>query len=278
MRSFLFLFFISIFIISNSGFAQKRWIKPLNKKVTAKFTKEELIQKLNSNDEKEIEIALREIARLPDKSMTKYVIELLNKGLPDKLTELCLEVLGALADPSSLSILLSYANHRRADVRIIALQSLVSIQSSKYRADIVTALENGLRDSNSEVRETAASLIGEAKIKEAIPILFQAYDKGVREAAISIGKLGNRDDALRLAAYLGQRELDILLDAIREFLIRDDFPEEGKMDLLDKLMEIAGPQVREFLVSFVSEIEKNKKYKKIKEKAEEIIQAIPEQQ
>lgn len=274
------IFFLLIFfpkITNSQPKGKNKNIKVSLPQKTLSYSKEELLSKLNSNDKERIKEALTLIANNMDRSMTPHIIALLNKGMPDEITEKCLELLGALGDPLALSTLISYTNHRRAEVRIIALQSLGSIKSASHRLDIVTAFENGLRDSNPEVRETAAQLIGETGIKEAIPVLFQAYINGVNEAAISIGKLGNREDSLRLAAYLGQRELDILLVAIGEFLKRDDFPEEGKRDLLDKLLEIAGPQVREFLVRYLSEIESKKEYQKIKKKVEEIISAIPQQ-
>ena len=76
-------------------------------------------------------------------------------------------------------------------------------------------------------------------------------ERGVVEAAISIGKLGNAGSVERFTEYLGEAPLSVMLSGYREYLGRDDIPDDAKVDILGRLGEVSGPMVRQFLQRYL---------------------------
>jgi HEAT repeat protein len=189
------------------------------------------------------------------------------------VTQAALEALGALSNPAALDVLLEFAHHRRAAVRVIALQSLSAMRGPRVEG----ALTDALRDSNPEVRATAAQALGEGGFAEAVQVLFQAYDRGVTEACAAIGKLGDRAAAERLAGYLGRGDLTTLLEGLGEFLRRPEFDVEGKRAVVERLLDLAGPQVREFLVSTLAGLPDLPRNRQLRQDIEAAIAQIPEE-
>src|SRR4029079_11403194 len=112
-------------------------------------------------------------------------------------------------------------------------------------------LEQGLRDSDRNVRATAARELGEMGARESVDILFVAFDRGVVEAAASIGKLGDRQSVSRFNDHLGHQPLSVMLSGYIEYLPRDDIPEEVKVDIVGRLGDVSGPLVRSFLQRYL---------------------------
>jgi len=202
------------------------------------------------------------------------LITLLKNGPRDDITNAVIDALGALGDPTSLDILISYLNHRRSDIRQRVILAISEMKDQRIDA----ALENALRDSDAGVRNNAARAIGNRGQKQSIPILFKAFERGVTDAAVAIGQMGDADSARRLATFLGPRNLMDVLPGFDEFLRRNDFPEQGKLEILDHLLELAGPEVKRFLITFVAAFGEEDKRNKVKLKAEEIIRAIPDEE
>ena len=99
---------------------------------------------------------------------------------------------------------------------------------------------------------------------------------GVDDAAISIGQLGKEQHALNLANYLGRSDIKVLLPGFDEFLRRSDIPEKAKLEILNRLFELAGPDVRRFAVAYRASFppgtkeEKNELYKKASQMVRQI--------
>ena len=140
----------------------------------------------------------------------------------------------------------SYAR-RRARARRLAYQALAAIEDRRVPA----LLEQGLRDSDRSVRGTVARDLGEIGASGSVDTLFVAFDRGVVEAAISIGKLGDRRSLTRFNEHLGQMPLSVMLSGYTEFLRRADMPDEVKIDVVGRLGEVSGPMVRAFLQRYL---------------------------
>jgi HEAT repeat protein len=201
------------------------------------------------------------------------LVDLLRSGTPDRVTAAALEALGAVAHRDSVDILAEYARHRRPEVRVIALQSLSAISDNRVEAVLI----NSLRDSNPQVRSTAAQALGEGDHTEAVSVLFQAYERGVREACAAIGRLGDADASDRLASYLGRGDLQTILEGLGEFLGRRDFDRDAKLRIIEALLELAGPEVRRFLVSQRSGMTDIPRNRSLREAMQEAIDQIPEE-
>lgn len=230
-------------------------------------------ERLQSQDAEVAVAAIREVQASGGSRAAEALMDLLRSGTPDRVTGAALEALGALGRRESIDLLAEYARHRRPEVRVIALQSLSGMRDSRVEAVLV----NALRDSNPQVRSTAAVALGEGGYTDSVPVLFQAYERGVREACAAIGKLGDADAADRLAGYLGRGDLPTILEGLGEFLGRRDFDIDAKLRIVEQLLELAGPEVRRFLVSQRAEIPDLPRNRRLREAMQEAIDQIPEE-
>jgi HEAT repeat protein len=212
------------------------------------------------------------LAASGSKAAVGPLTQLLKTGPRNDITDSIIQTLGIIGHPSSIPILIEYLRHRRPDARIAAIYAL---ENSKDRR-VARALENALRDSNAEIRSTAALALSKQSDIESVPILFRAFERGVEDAAISIGQLGNEQHALRLATYLGKADIKILLPGFDEFLRRSDVPNKAKLEILNQLFELAGPDVRRFAVAYRASFppdtkeEKNELFKKANQMVRQI--------
>lgn len=234
---------------------------------------EELSARLNGQDVDDVVNAVREVADLGGSSATNALMELLRAGPPDAVTAAAIEGLGALSDTDSIDLLAEYARHRRPEVRVLALQSLSAMSDSRVEA----VLTDSLRDSSAEVRSTAAVALGQGGYEDSVPVLFQAFERGVTEACASIGKLGDADAAERLTSFLGRGDLTTLLEGLGEFLARSNFDMDAKLRIVEQLLELAGPEVRRFLVSQVAELPNNSSTRRLRQAMQDAIAQIPEE-
>jgi HEAT repeat protein len=204
------------------------------------------IHKLRSPNPEEVMSSVQLLAASGSRDAVAPLTDLLRNGPRNDITNSVLQALGSLGQRGSIAILLEYLDHRRPDARIAALFALENFNESQ----VIAAIEDRLRDSDAEVRNTAALLLGKQGSKKSVPILFQSFDRGVQDAVIALGQIGSAEDAARLATYLGKVDVAMLLPGFEQFLTRSDLPEKAKLAILEQLFELAGPDVRRFAVSY----------------------------
>jgi HEAT repeat protein len=201
---------------------------------------------LKSADPEIVLAALGTLGASGKKEAASPIMELLETGPRSDVTDAAIYALGGLYSKDSIDTLIEYLRHRRADARIAALFAL-----EKHKEEKVTqAIEQALRDSDRQVRATAALALGKRGDAKSVPVLFLAFERGVTDAAIAIGQLGSPDDAKRLATHLGRADIKIMLAGFEEFLRRESFPEEAKLNILNRLFDLAGPEVWRFAVTY----------------------------
>jgi hypothetical protein len=204
------------------------------------------IHKLKSPNPEEVLMSVQLLAASGSRDAVGPLTDLLRTGPRNDITNSILQALGSLGQRSSIPILIEYLDHRRPDARVAALFALENFSDQK----IIAEIENRLRDSDAEVRNTAALLLGKHGSAASVPILFQAFDRGVRDAVVAVGQIGSADDAARLTQYLGKVDVAFLLPGFEQFLARPTFPTKAKQSILDQLFELAGPDVRRFAISY----------------------------
>ena len=219
--------------------------------------------------------AIGQLAELADGRAGQPLIRLLRAGPPDDVTHGAIQALGAISDPDSVDVLIEYMRHRRARVRRLAVQSIAMVPAPRVADKVNEALRQALRDSNDRVRGAAAMALGEHGDRGALEVLFLAWERNVPEAAVAIGKLGGAPEAQRLAGFLGRRQLSEILPGFDEFLRRSDFSDDAKIDLIHRLEETAGPDVKRFLTNLLASPSPGLS-QKVKDEAQRVIRIIPD--
>jgi HEAT repeat protein len=223
------------------------------------------IFKLKSPNPEEVMYSVQLLAASGSKDAVGPLTDLLRSGPRNDITNGIIQALGSIGEPGSVPILIEYMGHRRSDARVAAIYALENYKDGRVTA----SFEQALRDSDSQVRATAALALGKRGSRSSVPVLFQAFDRGVYDAAISIGQLGAPGDASRLAQYLGKADVKVLLPGFDEFVRREDFPNEAKLQILAQLFELAGPDVKRFAMAYKASFppgadeDKNELYKMV---------------
>lgn len=207
-----------------------------------------VLPRLRSTNPDEVRAGIDQLTVISDAQCVPPLVELLHTGQPDVVTDRALDALRAIAHPSSIEILTEFTHHRRAAARRRAYRALAAIEDRR----VATLIEAGLRDSDREVRSAAALALGEMGSRSSLDLLFRAFDRGVIEAATSIGQLGNEASVERFNGYLGRVPLSVMLAGYEHYLRRADINEDTKVDIVTRLGEVSGRQVREFLGSYAS--------------------------
>jgi hypothetical protein len=204
------------------------------------------IYKLKSPNPEEVLSSVQLLAASGSNSAVGPLTDLLRGGPRNDITNAVIQALGSIRSKASVAILIEYLEHRRPDARTAAIYALEGYKEAKVQ----DAIENRLRDSDTQVRNAAAVSLGQRGNKASVPILFQAFDRGVHDAAIAIGQIGTPADAQRMAGYLGKDDTVVLLKGFWEFLTRTKFPKKAKIEILEQLFELAGPDVHAFAVRY----------------------------
>jgi HEAT repeat protein len=176
---------------------------------------------------------------------TQAVAKLLERGHTDAVTDRALEALGAFGTPAAGPVLGQYAHHRRVAARARAFTALARVAGSDRTLRELVA--SGLRDSAPEVRAAAARALETLKATEATPVLLKALGRGVPEAAVTIGAIGDSSSLDGYNAYLRQQPLDVMLAGYERYLLRPDLSEKLKLDVIARLEDVSGPAVLRFM-------------------------------
>ena len=208
---------------------------------------DEIAASLDSPNEDEVRGAIDLLSVIDHPSVVPHLARVLRSGRSDEVTNRALTALRGLAHPSAIDVLVEFTHHRRAGARRLAYQALAAIQDRRVPA----LLEQGLRDSDRNVRATCARALGEIGANQSVGTLFLAFDRGVVEAAIAIGKLGNRQHLTTFNEHLGNMPLSVMLSGYTEFVRRSDLADDVKIDIIGRLGEVSGPMVRVFLQRYL---------------------------
>lgn len=165
---------------------------------------------------------------LDDPAVIPAIAELLRSGPPDNVTDRALDALAALEHRSAMEVLVEFTNHRRVDARRRAYLAISVIPDR----DRPALLEGCLSDSDRSIRGLCAESLGDIGSKGSLDILFRAFERGVLEAAISIGKLGDEEHIDRFDEYLGDQPLPIMLKGYKEFLARREIDRARKIQIV----------------------------------------------
>lgn len=233
------------------------------------LTLPEIREALQSGDRARVLQAIRAASVLSTPEVVPPLVELLRRGPTDEMTDLVVEQLGIIGQPNAIEELSQLLHHRRAAVRRGAVAALAEIRDDRVRP----LLESALHDSDNSVRGQAAMALGSIGARQSVPLLFRAFERGVPEAAESIGRLAeaaaavssdaawDRDDPAAtthprtLSMWIGRAPLSVLLRGFKAFLERRDVPVPARVRIITNL-ENRAPSIllRTFLQEWVAQL------------------------
>jgi hypothetical protein len=183
------------------------------------------------------------------KALAPAVEDILKRGAPKEVLKAALGALAAFAAPSTSAIVRTYVQHRDPELRLSALRTLLATRG----ADAIAAFRQGLRASDPAVRATSAAALGEVAAKEAVGDLMTAFDRGVTEAAPSIGKLCNPEECRRFAASLNRAAFAAMAPALGGALLRDPpLPDADALAIVDRVRALGTAEARTYLAGLAA--------------------------
>ena len=210
----------------------------------------EATEHLESSDPDRIRTGIEALGLVGNARAVPPLADRIRRGLPPELLDAALDTLTVLARPEAGPVLFELSTHRRPEVRLKAILGIVASEPRGADRALVTALS----DLDPDVRSAAAIGLGQVGARTSIDSLFHALDRGITEAATSIGQLATPEEVARLLEYLGRVPFDALSPALNEVLARRDVPERTKLEIIARLQELATPEAKTFLQDFVASL------------------------
>ena len=247
---------VSALIVSGGALAQTP-PKPPAGKIAATTAKVKIDPKeandaLKSSDATRIESTLGTI-RVAGKDgggkpFTGAIVARLKAGLSKSLIVKALDTLAELEDQAGAEAGDMYLAHRDGEVRQAAVRCLGGSKGPVA----VKGLQKALTDPDGRVRGLAATVLGGTKAADAVPMLVVALDKGVNEAAVSIGQLcttapGDKSCDV-LLDRMKSKPFDVISSGLGQMLARKDVSDDAKKKVITQVRELASQKAREFLV------------------------------
>jgi len=211
---------------------------------------DEAVELVQSSDADSIRLGLETLGARGEARAVAPIAERIRKGLPTELTEVAITTLGIMGRPEAGPVLIELLSHRRASVRLAAVEAIAATKPRRGGEALVAALD----DMTPSVRAAAALALGQIGHRAALDTLFTALERDVHEAAQAIGQLATPSQMDRLFTHVGRMPFDVLTPAFNELFARADFPDRAKIDLIGRLAELATPQVKTYLVELADQL------------------------
>ncbi|MFO0677776.1 MAG: HEAT repeat domain-containing protein [Polyangiaceae bacterium] len=184
----------------------------------------DVAERLESGDPAKVLSALDDVRLAGDVRATgkagaaavKAVIDALDRGLPPRIAVSALDTLAEIANTTGGDAIAPYGMHRSKEVRVAAVRALAFAKSTQA----TRVLRRALADSDAAVRAAAATSVGAAKVKDAMPELVLALDHRVNDAAVAIGQVCTDTNCDVLLGRLGRLPFDVVTSGLAEALLR----------------------------------------------------------
>ncbi|MBN2725077.1 MAG: hypothetical protein JXR95_13505 [Deltaproteobacteria bacterium] len=221
-----------------------------------KLVEDDLLKFLTSNN---MEYALKAVEELGKRKSPSSLDELLGQlllGHPPELSLTIINAIGSKGNVKSFKTLSYFASHRNHSIRSAALTALSLIQTGKdqlLKTKIDNILIRALRDFDSNVRNTAAFLIGKRKIASAEKDLLVLFGAGSIAAVDALGYIGGITTARTFAIALDNKKVskERIISSILTMLKRNDFgPEPVRVQLVKILGSLNLPGAQDALIKY----------------------------
>jgi HEAT repeat protein len=212
-------------------------------RAAAGLSVEEVALMLSSSSPDEVRLALETAPSLKNRQVTPLFIERVRAGLKPELVLVAVDGLAALGDARCTELLGQLARHRRVEVRARALLALAALKAEASEQ----ALVRGLSDSAEEVRDAAADGLALMGAKRSLPVLFQAFDRGVGKAGSAIGQLVEPASLPRVTSYFGRVSFVSLAPMLDALFTRRNLSDDVKVGLVQSIAKHHNADARGYL-------------------------------
>lgn len=226
---------------------------------------------LDSGDAAQVEEGIETLGLIGTAEALPPLQQRIRRGLPPALLQHAIITLTAIGDPGAGPTLLALANHRRLGIRAESLKALGSLRLR----DAYPTLVRGLSDGDPQVRSAAAVALGQLGDATALPVLFQALDKGNLDASAPLGQLTPPGEVPRLLGYLEQLPFRSLAPAFTTVLLRKDINDPVRLDVIARIADLATREVRGYLMDLLAR-EPDRFSARVQGAIRAAIQGIPE--
>jgi HEAT repeat protein len=224
--------------------------KPATSKARAQASLEEVAVMLSSNQEDEVRTALETAATLPAGDVLPMLEERIRSGLSRVLLDVAIDSMMLLDSKLEAPLLTDLTRHRRADVRVRALEVMGRLKAPTSEQVITRALG----DQAPEVRKAATDALAELGSRSSMPALERALKLGVDGAARALGRLAKPDDVTRLLDHVGNTPTTQLAPMFAVLLSRKDIPDADKLRGIEKLSGLGGEEAHEALSALLAQL------------------------
>jgi HEAT repeat protein len=175
------------------------------------------------------------------------IVQWLGAGLPYPMAEAAIDTLADI-DPTEVSAIVPYAQHRQLKVRRAAVRALGKATGKDLPLAVAT-LKAALSDADPQVRAAGALGLGALKAKASVPDLLVALDRHVYEAAVSVGQLCAPAECDALMARLGKLPFDVVTTGLDPLLFRPlaEVSDEVKVAIVQKVRDVGTREANRFL-------------------------------
>jgi len=208
-------------------------------------------EQLSSSDATQVRGELEALGLSGSPRAVEPIVGRIRRGLPPDLLGVAVDTLMILGRPEAGPVLFDLMRHRRADIRLKAVQAILATLPRGHEGVLIEALN----DTDPRVRGAAAEGLGSSGATRAVDALFHAMERGVPEASMAIAALARPSDVDRFLEVLGAVPFDTMTPALAEMLHRDGLADRAKIAIIHGLTELATAGVREFLEDFVNNLE-----------------------
>jgi HEAT repeat protein len=162
-----------------------------------------------------------------------------------ELTQAAIDTLADTESEAASDVLAVYARHRALPIRKAAVQALAKTKGPAA----VKALRAALSDPEPAVRGIAGMSLGGLKAHDALGDLFRALDRGLPEAAVSIGELCAEGECQQLAGKLGKLPFDVVTSGLDEILFRpaNEVNDDLKVKVVEGVRDVGTGPANQFL-------------------------------
>ncbi len=203
---------------------------------------------LGATNPDEVRGGLEALGLLGNARAVTPIAERIRRGLPPDLLGVATDTLMILGRPEAGSVLFELTRHRRAEIRLKAVQAIVACRPRGADRVLVEALGDG----EATVRGAAAEGLGTLGARSAVDALFHAMERHVPEAPMAIAAVANAGDVDRFLGLLGRVPFAEATPALGEMLHRADLAATAKLAIVHRISELATPEVRQFLEDLVA--------------------------